>query len=123
MLIQNNGDINNGGGSTVAEAIDNGYVEGLEVVGIEELSNIVSTFQVYPNPAKNLANINVELNSAQDVTLRIVDVSGKTVKTIDFGQLNGSYTLPIGLSELKAGVYFVNLVIGDKMITEKLLVN
>lgn len=123
MLLDTEGEINNGGGASIADAVANGYTEGQDVVGVKELSNIVSKYELYPNPTTNLANIDIELKSARDVSLQIVDISGKTVKTINFGQLNGSYTLPIGLSELKAGVYFVNLVIGDRIITEKLLVN
>lgn len=121
MLI-NNGDINNGGGSNISGAIANGYVEGTVVVGIEELSSIVSNFEVYPNPARDQANINLNLESQENVTLQIVDIAGKIVRTKDYGQMVGSYTLPIGLNDLGSGIYFVNLLIGDQSITKKLII-
>lgn len=120
MLIKN-GDINNGGGSTIDQAIANGFVEGTVVVGIEELSHIVSNFEVYPNPASNRANINLVLESNESVTLQIIDISGKVVRNRDYGQLNGAYTLPIGLNDLESGIYFVNLLIGNQAITQKLI--
>lgn len=121
MLI-NNGDINNGGGSKIDEAIDNGYVEGTVVVGIEELSDIVSNFKVYPNPAKNQTNINLVLERQENVTLQIIDIAGKIVRSKDYGQMNGAYTLPIGLNDLESGIYFVNLLIGNQAITQKLII-
>jgi hypothetical protein len=123
MLIQNDGDINNGGGSSVAVAIDNGYVEGQEVVGIEELSHIVSNFEIYPNPAKSLANINIELKSEENISLQILDISGKVIRTANYGRLNGSYVLPIDLSGINSGMYIVNMWIGNQTITEKLVIN
>ena len=121
MLIKN-GDINNGGGSTIDDAIANGYVEGTVVVGIEELSHIVSNFEIYPNPATDLTNINLVLENQQRVTLQIIDIAGKVVRRKDYGQLNGAYTLPIGLNDLESGIYFVNLLIGNRAITQKLII-
>ncbi len=123
LLIQSNGNINNGGGSTVAVALDNGYVEGQEVLGIEELSNIVSNFELYPNPANNSANINIELKSEENVSLQILDLTGKVVKTVNYGQLNGVYILPIDLIEFNSGMYIVNMWIGNQSITQKLMVD
>lgn len=123
MLIQNDGDINNGGGSTVAVALDNGYVEGQEVVGIEELSHILSNFELYPNPANGQANINIHLKSVENISLQILDLSGKVIRTVNYGQLNGSYILPIDLSGINSGMYIVNMWIGNQTITEKLVIN
>jgi len=122
MLLEPNGEINNGGGSTIDQAISNGYVEGTVVVGIEELSHIVSNFEVYPNPAQNQANINLDLKSDQQVSLKIIDLSGKVILSKNYGRLNGTYDLPIGLNGIESGVYFVNLLIGDQAITQKLIV-
>ena len=103
-------------------AMDNGYIEGVEVVGVKELSQIVSKFEIYPNPAQRTANINIDLKSEENVSLQIVDLTGKMVKTINFGKLNGAYILPIDLADMKAGMYFVNLWIGNQTITQKLMV-
>ena len=122
MLIQPNGEINNGGGSTIDQAIENGFVEGTVVVGIEELSQFVSNFNVYPNPAQNQANITLELKSQQTVSLSLIDISGKVIRSKNYGQLNGSYNLPINLEGIDSGIYFVNLLIGNQAITQKLIV-
>jgi hypothetical protein len=122
MLIENTGKINNGGGEAIDGAVANGYSEGTQVVGVRELSHIVSNFELYPNPAKNEANINISLSNEANVSLSIVDISGKIVKSKEYGQLNGTYILPIGLEGLESGIYFVNLWIGNESITQKLIV-
>lgn len=122
MLIENNGDINNGGGATIDEAILNGYIDGEAVVGVKELSDIISKFELYPNPARNMVNMNIELENSDIVSLQIMDITGKQVRSIDYGQLNGVYILPIDLSDLDSGMYMLNLLIGNQMITRKLMV-
>jgi hypothetical protein len=50
--------------------------------------------------------------------LSILDVSGKVVQSFGSVELmNG--TLTISLSELKSGIYFVALVIGDRRLVRR----
>ena len=72
--------------------------------------------------AQNQANINLDLKSDQQVSLKIIDLSGKVILSKNYGRLNGTYDLPIGLNGIESGVYFVNLLIGDQAITQKLIV-
>jgi hypothetical protein len=51
-------------------------------VGIEENSSSLSVFNIYPNPVTSQASISYALYEAGSVTIEILDVMGKKVKTL-----------------------------------------
>ncbi|MCD4772311.1 MAG: T9SS type A sorting domain-containing protein [Bacteroidales bacterium] len=92
-------------------------------VGIEE--NITTQdFSVFPNPFTNKTNILFSLNSIQNVTIDVYNMIGEKVKTIKQGNLSaGSHTIEFNRSELSNGIYFITLNTGDKILTEKVMIN
>lgn len=78
-------------------------------VGINDIANIFTSFQVFPNPAADVINVAVETNGAYAVTIRITDVNGKVVyasnefmeKTLNRG---------IDASAFNSGVYMVEAI-------------
>ena len=77
--------------------------------------NISTIIKLYPNPAADFVQLSVNSNESMDV--EIFDALGKSVKRIFNSQTN------INIHDLKSGVYFVLLKIGDRLITKKLLVH
>jgi hypothetical protein len=61
-------------------------------------------FSVYPNPASSKINVVVENAEATQITL--MDASGRTVKAI---ATEGAENHTIDISDLQAGIYFVNV--------------
>lgn len=87
---------------------------------VEELF-AATEFSVFPNPASESVTIRCE--SAFElgtIDLRILSVSGETVKTQQVDFSNGNQ-LTVPLSELKNGVYFVELL-KDGVTNRKMLV-
>ena len=76
-------------------------------------SNSVQTFQMYPNPAKDILNIKLATDGIS--TFRIVDVLGKTVKS---GSISNQ---PINISRLKTGIYLIEINDGEEIILEKFI--
>lgn len=75
-------------------------------VGIEES---VNKLNVYPNPVRELVNVNLDLT--QDISLKIVDVQGKTIIQLDdLKNVN-----QIDMSQYPSGVYFLYLMKGAVM--------
>lgn len=73
----------------------------------------VSSFSanVYPNPAKDLAQLEYSLPEAGKVTIRITDALGRTVFNLVEQQTEaGVQQLPLELNNLAAGRYHVNLL-------------
>lgn len=85
---------------------------------IDELKDERIEFKVYPNPASEV--INVELEKANGNTdIRVIDILGKIV--IQHSSFN-MYS-SIDISELQNGIYFLNVRLDNKTFTKKIIVN
>jgi hypothetical protein len=75
------------------------------------------TASVFPNPTSNLLTISYDgLNNAATTSIRIVDMNGKLIKTIEVGKvLLGSQS--INVKGWGNGVYNVQLINGDNSKT------
>jgi hypothetical protein len=73
---------------------------------------------VYPNPSSGLFTI--EISNQQAATIEILDLTGKTIITKNIGEISGTFNMD--LSGYAKGMYFVKIVSGDKIITEKLII-
>lgn len=76
-------------------------------------------FEVFPNPAKDYITLKYVV-LAQNLTITIVDNSGKVLKT-EFLDNNSSQKT-ISVSDLSQGIYFVNLISNNKIISSKSVV-
>lgn len=121
--------VSDGAGNVIAEQSGNfGETSGLKpftvditTVSIDE--NDATAFTMYPNPADDFAAVNFALTNDADVTLEIFDAVGKSVMVAHNGQLGaGNHTININTQEFVNGFYFVNLNVGEKVITKKLSV-
>jgi hypothetical protein len=88
-----------------------------------ELSNeFIAAASVYPNPTSGLVNVDFTLNSSSDVSLEVIDITGKVVHTNNAGVLaNGSNSLSIDANSFQAGIYYVNFLTNGKKVTRKLI--
>lgn len=66
-----------------------------------------STFNVYPNPTKDLININLDANETAG-TVRIFDLQGRLAKEWDTQYIEGA-SFQLDLSELNTGVYILRI--------------
>ena len=94
----------------------------LSMVSIEE-NTPLANFGIFPNPAVSNLNINFELlNSTESVQINIIDVNGRTVKTITNGfEGQGFQTLTSDISGLNKGLYFVRIQAGKSIVTKKFI--
>ena len=53
--------------------------------------------------------------------LSIVDITGRTVKTENVQDFDGFYTKELNLENESKGAYFIQMQIGDKMTTKKIV--
>ncbi|WP_299521518.1 T9SS type A sorting domain-containing protein [Winogradskyella sp.] len=73
-----------------------------ETLSIDEFNNL--TLKVFPNPTENF--LNVHLNSVDDFTYQIIDLSGRTVTS---GELN-TLQSKIELTSLETSIYIFNIL-------------
>lgn len=89
----------------VCEAVDSFDVV-ITVVGLEEITSIASV-KLFPNPASDNVNVELNLKENSNITLSIVDNSGKIVYTENTSLVEGKTIQSLNTSSLKAGYYNV----------------
>ena len=82
-------------------------------LGINSYSGPAKNIQnakVIPNPAAGNAALMIELNAISNVTITILDITGRNVATVFTGKLPaGIQSVPVNLSNLNAGMYLMNV--------------
>ena len=106
-------------------APDMGAFESQYTVGIDPLSIFPSTFSLnpaYPNPFNPTTVISYQLSVSSTVTLCVYDITGRLVETLVDGITEpGTYTVKWDASGYSSGVYFVQMVAGKFVETQKVL--
>jgi len=82
-------------------------------VGIDDNQPTEEVFSVYPNPANDVINISLTLTQSENTTINILDLTGKVIKTIYVGELDGTKNLSVSLDGMASGIYFIELVNAD----------
>lgn len=78
---------------------------------------LVEGFKLYPMPASNMVNVRMEESRQYDV--KVVDMTGRTVMSSRFEGLEYS----MDITELKSGMYILQLSSGELRLNKELLVN
>ena len=81
--------------------------------GLED--NVFNTVKMFPNPAKDY--VRFSSNSNEDLDIQIFDMLGKSVLRVD------NVRNAVNISELNAGLYFVQMTLGTQKTTKKLVIN
>jgi archaellum component FlaF (FlaF/FlaG flagellin family) len=123
MLIAPNGSVDNAGKATITEAVANGFVDGTDVpASIDELNQVDATLQVYPNPANDFATIAVNLTSESNASVRILDMSGKTVASRNYGSISGASSIILNTQQFVPGMYLVELTLDNTVFQRQLVI-
>ncbi len=105
---------------------NNLYVDNINIsatVGVEE-NNLVNGVNVYPNPMTDLASVDFNLSTNNNVSIVIVNTVGQLVKTENLGNMSaGIHTYLMDASSLSNGLYFLNITVGNSTITKKVAIN
>lgn len=79
--------------------------------------------QNYPNPFNPETNINYDLGTAAEVSLKVFDVLGREVASlVNAKQAAGNYRVRFNAAGLSSGVYFYKLVTGSFAETKKMTI-
>ena len=102
--------------------IDNINISG--TVGIHEFENSLG-LSIYPNPTSSSATIQLTSPKDSKIDILVYDVTGRVVEqnlVNATAGVNSKYTVNAS-SKLKAGIYFITLVIDNNKITKKLIID
>jgi PKD repeat protein len=86
-----------------------------------DLSN--SGFSVYPNPVTNELNVVMEdAGNAKTVIAKLYDINGKVIKAERAITVNRTCQLTVDLSTIARGIYFLQLVLDEKLFSKRIVV-
>lgn len=95
-------------------------------VGINEIEDNNSKYlslNVYPNPASDIININIDAESDGNAQLSIYDLSGKLLVDAERMILKGENNLSLDISFLKNGTYILKTVENGIVYSNKITIN
>ncbi len=87
-------------------------------VGFEELDGKgeITPLNIYPNPVEEYLNCIINSN-IPDAELRLINTSGVMLIIQQLGDVDSGEMLALNLSNVKSGIYFLQLISKDNVIT------
>ncbi len=89
----------------------------------DELSEKKQNISVFPNPVRNTATINFDIEEPANTIIELFDVNGRLIRVLknDF-LINGSYNININAKEYQNGVYIIKMMSGNKITQERIII-
>jgi hypothetical protein len=91
------------------------------VTGLKNQESFLSDMNVFPNPSIETINVNLNLKTAQKVSVELFDMTGKLVISKDFGIIQGDTKQVINVNGIPKGTYVLR-VIAEKGIEVKKII-
>lgn len=79
----------------------------------------LANFSIYPSPAKNNLNINIEAGSIDRAKISVSDINGRIVHSDQITLQPGANTLPVDVSKFAAGTYFLKIQMNSSSVVKK----
>ncbi len=90
-------------------------------VGVEEISKAPIVISAYPNPFLDRFVVQFNLFKQGAVSIKLTDISGKTVLTKDFGTMrDGLHYLEVQVPEVAPGLYIFTLQSEESVVTRRM---
>ena len=90
-----------------------------QTTGIEQLLEDENQLSIFPNPSNGIFSINQQANFNKPQTIEIYNLLGDNIYT---STTNKTKVNTINISESPKGIYFVKLVDGEKISTQKIII-
>ena len=90
-------------------------------LGIENIETNTNKYHIslYPIPANNILNLKIESEIQQSLSVKIISMDGKVVKSTP---LTSHTNTQIDVSNLSTGIYLANFYSGNSLISSKRIV-
>jgi len=95
-------------------------INSLSTVNVKEVSSSELNVMLFPNPITSQSVLKIDSPEASDVTIRIVDVSGKVVYANQL-KVMGEMSIPLNLGHIVKGVYILQIKQGNQIVTKQIV--
>ncbi len=83
--------------------------------------NQMTITSIYPNPVEKMLQVELNVNRAQDATIRLIDLSGRVVIENSSSLHMGLNTLQLDMSQYNTGIYLLHIQSGEEQIIRKIM--
>lgn len=88
-----------------------------------DVITITNTLDVFPNPLSNNATIQYVIGKTSAIQLELLDVQGKIVQELFSGIVDaGTYQASLQRNQLASGVYLLQMISEDGIVTKKVVI-
>ncbi|MHB8260839.1 MAG: T9SS type A sorting domain-containing protein [Bacteroidia bacterium] len=101
--------------------IDNLTLSTAQTTSINQFTIYDLGFTIYPNPTVNETEIAYNTTTSVPVNVKLIDLLGNEILSQKAQSFAGLNKFKIDVSYLPAGVYYISLNAGDKLLTKKLI--
>lgn len=74
-----------------------------------------NTVSIYPNPTKDILNIDLYSTKVQNTTIKVMDMSGRIVKQIQAISNAGMNNISLSIGGLSSGIYTIQVLENDRL--------
>lgn len=116
-IVLQNSEYINAATSTFDEAIATGFT-------VNTQNTLLSSEEIiiFPNPADDILNIDINLNSASQVDVVLRQITGQTITQRSFGNLDGHHILTLPINIMNPGIYLIEINTNQGTRIEKVVV-
>lgn len=80
------------------------------------------SLKVFPNPTAGEFFVQIKNLKDEQINLSVINITGQVVKVLDANEFTTEKNnIPVNISDLASGIYFVRLETSDTAITERLI--
>lgn len=107
-------------GTTVNQNSDYTVVDSFQTPFIKSTPSLIfndinAGWTVYPNPTQDVINVQFVSPEDADITIRISDMTGRTVKVVSTSSIMGSNLIDVNVADMVNGVYTLQVIQKDKL--------
>ena len=116
LINRTTGQIVNATQASIFDAASNGLFDNVSTRGLFD----ATLADVYPNPVSDLADISLNLESAADVNITVINSLGQTMAARSYSNQVGAVSFQHDMSSFAEGMYMITITAGDRFITKKI---
>ncbi|MBN2611255.1 MAG: T9SS type A sorting domain-containing protein [Bacteroidales bacterium] len=91
------------------------------ITGIDDPEQNPFNLRVYPNPARDFLNLEMDITETNDVIIEFYNSEGRVIMN-DKGHKGSKYARTLNISSLKGGIYYIKIFNADVLQVNKVVV-
>ena len=97
-------------------------VQSEDVTAVINPEDLFTNVEVYPNPAHNLLNINITLETKKELHIQLLNIDGKIIKQKSVKGFRGEQLIPLSVTDVPEGFYVIRLNSDEGTVARKVVV-